>query len=204
MTTVAITDYASLTTGINDFAERSYAAGETDRFIGLAEAEFRLYLGPNFAKEASTVLTVTSGSAPLPAGFVRSLSLIHLTYGGLTEASIGTVRERRIWDTGGIPKIYAVTGSTVEVASSYSGALTFDFEGSLTGLSSGNTTNWLITNAPQAYLSMCLSMEKAFNEDYQGASIAKADSFRVLNDLGIQSMVAQAGRASVRIPGPTP
>ena len=202
--TVAITDYASLTSAINDFADRSYTAGETDRFIGLAEAEFRIYFGPNFAKETSTTLSVTAGVATLPTGFVRAISLIHTTYGTLVEKAVGAVRELLILGTSGIPDIYAITASSVLVAPSYTGNLTFDYEGTLTGLSSGNTTNWLITNAPQAYLAMCLSMEHAYNEDYVGAATAKQDAFRVLNDLGIQSMVAQHGRAAVQIPGSTP
>lgn len=204
MTTVPITDYASLTAAINDFAERSYAAGETDRFIGLAEAEFRLYLGPTFAKEASTTLSVVSGSVALPAGFIRVLALTHATYGEMKQKALAAVRERRIWDTAGIPDIYAVTGSTIEIAPSFTGNLALDLEGTLVGLSSGNATNWLITNAPQAYLTMCQSMEKAFQEDYAAAQGLRAASLQTLADLGIQSMVGQFGRASVRIPGRTP
>lgn len=202
--TAAITDYDTLGTGINDFAERSYTAGELDRFIGLAEAEFRLYFGPNFAKETSATLSVTAGVATLPTGFVRALSLVHATYGPLTEKTIGAVRERIVWDASGTPAIYCIFGASVLVAPSYTGNLTFDYEGTLVGLSAAHTTNWLITNAPQAYLSMCLSMEKAFNEDYQGAGVARSDAMQTLNDLGIQSMVGQYGRAAVHLPGSTP
>jgi hypothetical protein len=202
--TVAITDYASLSTAVNDFTERAYDQGTLDRFIGLAEAEFRLSLGPNFARETSTTITATSGSAPLPAGFLRPVSLIHLTYGPLSEGTIAAVRERRVWDTSGIPDMFAVTGSTVEVAPSYTGSLTLDYEGTLTGLSSGNTTNWLITNAPQAYLKMVIAMSKAFEEDYQSAATFTASAMQNLTDLGIQSMVAQLGRARPQISGMTP
>lgn len=204
MTVAAITDYASLTAAIGDFTDRTYTAGETDRFIGLAEGEFRLYLGPNFAKETSATLTVTAGSAPLPTGFVRALSLVHTTYGDLDAKSLDYIRSRRVWDSSGVPDSYAITGSTVEVAPIFTGSLTFDYEGTLAGLSGGNATNWLITNAPQAYLTMCLSMEKAFNEDWSAASALRSSAMQTLNDLGVQSMVAQFGRASVRIPGATP
>jgi hypothetical protein len=202
--TVAITDYSSLSTAINDFPERSYTQGEIDRFIGLAEGQFRLYLGPNFAKETSTTLSVTSGSATLPTGFVRALSMVHATYGVITEKPIAAVRERRVWDASGIPDIYAITSTTVEVAPSFTGSLTFDYEGTLTGLSASNTTNWLITNAPQAYLTMCLSMEKAYNEDWATAGNLEARALGILTDLGIQSMVAQLGRSGVHLPGSTP
>jgi len=201
---LAIIDYATLTAAINDWSERSYTSAQTDQFIALAEAEFRLYLGPSFARETSAVLTFVAGSVAQPTGFIRAIGLTHLTYGALTERTIGSVRERRVFDTSGIPDIFAVTGSTIEVAPSYDGALTMDLEASLIGLSGSNTTNWLITNAPQAYLSMCLSMAKARDEDFGTAGTYKQAAMTTLNDLGIQSVVGQLGRSSPRIAGHTP
>lgn len=195
-----ITDYITLTSAIAAWDERAHDA---DELIGLAEAEFRLYFGPNYAKEATATLTFTDGSVALPAGYIRALALTHATYGGLTQSSIAAVRERRIVPTG-IPDIYAITGTTIELGPSYTGDLTFDYEGTLAGLTSLNTTNWLIVNAPQAYLAMCMSMAKAKFEDYGNAAMFKADAFRVLSELGIQSMVGQYGRAAVRLPGSTP
>jgi len=202
MTTVAITDYASLKSGINDFDENVYDDGQLDRFIGLAEGEFRLYFGPNFAKETSTTLTFTSGSAALPSGFVRCVAMTHGTYGTLTETSIGKVRDRRLY-TSGVPARFAITGSTVELDITGSDSATMDYEGTLTGLSSGNTTNWIITNAPQAYLSMCLYFAKVFKED-PNAPAYKQSSLQTLADLGFQSMTAQLSRAAVRLQGVTP
>lgn len=199
---MAITNYATLVTAMADWSERSDY--DEDEIIGLAEGEFRIYFGPTFAKETSTTLSFTSGSATLPTGLVRVLSLVHATYGALTEQTAGAVREQRVWDTSGIPSIYAIQGTTVITAASYTGNLTLDYESTLTGLSSGNATNWLITYAPQAYLSMCLSFIKARGEDYDGAAVLKAASLKTLDDLGIQATVAQQGRASVRIPGMTP
>jgi len=199
----AITDYTTLVAAVQDWAERSDF--DADEIIGLAEADFRIEFGPNFALEtAGTTLTFASGAAALPAGFLRPIALTHSTYGPLTEATLGRVRERRVWDSSGIPNIYAVTGASVLVAPSYDGDLTLEYEGSLIGLSGGNTTNWLVTNAPQAYLSMCKSYAMARAEDYAQAATLRALALGTLNSLGIQSMVAQLSRASVRIPGATP
>lgn len=197
----APSDYSSLSTAIAAWDERTVDA---DELIGLAEAEFRLYLGPNFAKEASAVLTFAAGSCAQPTGLVRVLALSHATYGILDETSMASVRAQRIFDNSGIPAEYAITGSTIETGPAYDGDLTIDFEGSLTGLSADNPTNWLILNAPQAYLSMCLSFSKAKNEDYANAAGLRQASLGVLNDLGIQSVVGQMSRATVRIQGPTP
>lgn len=183
----AITNYTTLAAAIDDWDERD---NDADELIGLAEAEFRLYLGPNYARETTTTVAFTSGSGTLPTGFIRPIALIHSIYGEVVLRSIVEVKERRVWDTSGIPGIYAVTGSTLETAPIYTGNLSFVHEASLTGLSGSNATNWLITAAPQAYLSMCLSFAKAKNEDYAGAELLRSTALRTLADLGFQSMVA--------------
>lgn len=196
----AITDYTTLAAAINTWDERTH---DTDELIGLAEAEFRLHFDPHFSRETSVTLTFTAGSAAIPTGFVRPLALTSATYGPLIEASIGHIRERRIWLSTGIPDCFAITGSTVEVAPIYAGDLTFDFEGTLTGLSGSNATNWLITAAPQAYLAMCMFFAKAKFEDPTAGNY-KAQALSTVDDLVMQSTVAQYGRASTKLRGATP
>jgi acyl-coenzyme A synthetase/AMP-(fatty) acid ligase len=197
----AITNYTTLAAAIESWDERDH---DVDEIIGLAEAEFRLYLGPNFAKEATATVAFTSGSAALPTGYVRTLALTHSTYGEVTGSTIRAVRQMRIAVNTGIPSIYAVFGSTIEVGPSYTGNLTLDYEGTLAGLSDSNATNWLITNAPQAYLAMCMSVAKAKFEDFQTAALYKAQAMRTLEDLGIQSTVAQMSGARPVLSGVTP
>jgi hypothetical protein len=200
----AIVDYATLTTEIAAHMKRTYTSGDTDGFIRNAEGEFRLHLGPNFAKDtANTALAFVTGSAAMPAGFIRPLSLLHTTYGTLTETTIGDVRQRRI-SAGTVPGVYAVTGATIELDTTYTGNLTLDYEGTLTGLSGSNTTNWLVLNAPQSYLKMCLSYANARLKSLDQAQLMRSAALQDLNDLGIQSTIAQLSRASVRIPGSTP
>lgn len=198
----AITDYSSLQTSLASWSERSDY--DFDEVLGLSEAEFRLYLGPHFSKETSSTLTFTAGAATLPTGLVRVISLVHSTYGTLTQKTPGEVRDRRVWDASGIPGIYAIEGSSILTAPVYDGDLTLDFEDTLTGLTSNSPTNWLITYAPQAYLAMCKSFVYAWSEDLGNAATWRAAALKTLDDLGIQSMVMQLGRASVTIPGPTP
>ncbi len=201
----AVTSYATLTTAISDEALRSYTSGETDGFILHAEAEFRLYFGPHFAKEtAAATLTVTAGSGTLPTGLIRVLSLSHSTYGPLTETTVETIRALRINGNTTVPDKFAITGTTILTDALYTGSLTLDYEGSLTGLSSGNTTNWLVTYAPMAYLHMCLYYAYLHEEDKATAGDYYTKARRVLEDLGIQSMVTQMSRSSVTIPGATP
>jgi hypothetical protein len=198
----AITDYATLSAAINTWDERTH---DTDELIGLAESEFRIYFGPNYAKETTATLTFAAGVAALPTGFIRPISLTHETYGDIPFRDIGTVNAvNATGTTGSSPAIVAISGSSVYSAPLYTGDATFVYDGTLTGLSGSNTTNWLITNAPQAYLSMCLSMAKAKFEDFQGASVLKQQALQTLSDLGMQSTVGAYGRSGMTMRGATP
>lgn len=200
----AVTTYATLSTRINDELNRSYAQGVLDGFIADAEAEFRLYFGPSFAKETTNAaLAFTSGSATLPTGFIRAISMVHTTYGELDEVSVSRIRELRI-NAPTTPSYFCITAATIITDALYTGNLTLDYEGTLTGLSSGNTTNWLVTNAPIAYTHMCLAYAKLYEEDFDGYALRSLKARQFLEDLGIQAIVAQKSRATVTIPGTTP
>lgn len=196
----AITNRTTLQASLASWSERSDY--DFDEIVGQAEADFRLYLGPNYAKEESTTLTLVAGAVSLPAGYVRPLNLSHATYGALTLLPLSAIRQRRILANTGIPDSYAVTGTQILTAPTYDGDLTFDYEGTLPALDDSDP-NWLIRTAPQAYLAMCKSYVKAWEEDMGGAATWRAAALGLLSDLSIQSMIGSSG-GGVRIPGVTP
>lgn len=194
-----ITNYTTLAAAIDDWEERDLDA---DELIGLAEAEFRVHLGPHYARETSATVTFTGGSASLPTGFVRPLAMTHSTYGEIDLVTLAQVRKRRLNATG-IPSVYAVTGSTLEVGPSYTGNLTFDYEAKLTGLDGSNATNWLITNAPHVYLDMCRFYAKSKFEDPNAVAF-RAAALANLDLLVEQSTIAKYGQAGAVLRGCTP
>ena len=197
-----ITDYDTLVAATSDWDERDRSS-DIDELIGLAEAEFRLHFGPNYAKETTVTLTFTSGVATLPTGYIRSVSLSHATGGPLNQVSWAALARYNPLAVSGIPALYAISGMSIKTAPLLDGDLSFTYEGTLTGLSSGNTTNWLIANAPQAYLSMVLHFAKAKYED-PSAGTYKATALATLDGLAMQDAVGRHGNATVSIPGRTP
>ena len=195
-----ITNYTTLAAAIQDWEDRTL---DVDELIGLAEADFRLYLGPHYARETSATVTFTSGSAALPTGFVRPIAMTHATYGEIMPSTLAQVRQRRVWDASGIPSIYAVTGSTLECAPSFGGDVTFDYEAKLAGLSADNATNWLIENAPQAYLDMCRYYTKSKWEDQAGVMF-RAAALSTIDALVEQSTIAKYGQGGAVLRGVTP
>ena len=202
---MAITDYASIRTELNGYTERGYTQAQVDTFIGLSEADFNLYLGPNFVRETSAVInTSTAGIASLPAGFVTFKSCVHATVGPLTLTTWDAIGAYNPLGQAGIPARCAISGSQIRTAPVFDGDLTLNYEGTLAPLSASNTTNWLLAKAPQAYFWMVMAQAKAFEEEGQLASVYQAKALQVVSDLGLQSMVAQFGRAAYRTRGATP
>lgn len=201
----AIVSYATLTTEIAAHMKRTYAAGDTDGFIGNAEGEFRLYLSPNYTLEiGAAAVTFTNGIGALPAGFVRPISLTIAGIGPVSFVALGTVRNANLFGGTGNPQLAAISGSSIITTPTYTGSAALDYEGTLPALSGSNATNCLLTNAPQTYLKMCLSYANARLKSLDQANAFRSAALQDLADLGVQSMVAQQGRGTVTIPGATP
>jgi hypothetical protein len=74
----------------------------------------------------------------------------------------------------------------------------------LTGLSSGNTTNWLLALAPDYYLFGCQAAAAAKWKAYQEAAMLNAMADDILNDLVSQGNVAEYGNAEMTLDMVTP
>jgi len=200
----AITNYTTLAAAIPEWDKRSYTADVLDEIIGLAEAEFRLELGPLYPRETTATLSFVSGEAAFSARFIRPIALIVDTYGRIPFRSSAEVKSNNASGLAGVPAMAAVDGDAIITYPSYTGDADLVYEANLTGISSSSATNWMITNAPQAYLKMCLYVCRARIEDYESAALFKADAMDTINKLNIQSMLAVNGMGGMTIAGPTP
>lgn len=195
-----ITNYTTLSAAIEDWDERSH---DVDELIGLAEAEFRLYLGPNYSKETTATLTFTSGVASVPTGYLRAISMTHATGGPMSQVSLDALNTYNPFGVSGIPALYAISGASIKTAPVFDGTASFTYEGTLTGLSGSNATNWLMDKAPQAYLSMCMYFAKAKYLDPAAGAYRDA-ALTALGSVNFQDTVARYGHASMAIRGATP
>ncbi len=197
---MTISQYSDIRTELNTYTERSYSQGQVDTWLGLVEADFNIYFGPNHRAETSaTITTNSSGIASLPSGYTRFQSLSHATYGNLDLVSWGALNAFNPTGVAGIPTKCAIQGTSLKVADVYEGSFTLNYEAVLAALSGSNTTNWLLTKAPNAYFFGVLAQSYAFEEDEARAAGYEAKAMKVLRGLGIQSMVSQYGRASLRL-----
>ncbi len=201
---MAVTNYASILTEVNSHTDKTYTQAQIDTFIGLFEADAQLELGPSYQRETSATVAVASGVGLLPTGFIRPISLSHATYGVLDMTTRDALIAYNPNGSSGIPTKWAIQGDSLYVAYGLDANYTLNYEGSFAPLTSTNTTNWLITSAPQAYFWGVMGQARAFQKDLSGAAALGAMAMGVVSKLARQSMIGQFGRTSLKIRGATP
>lgn len=200
-----ITNYATLSTAINDYAgARSESQDTLDIIIGLAEAEFNILPGfKTYRRETTnaTLTTASTGIATLPSGFIRMRSIVRDYTGAvpLIPVSWEQLQHLNPYSQSGIPTHYAISGTSLKVAEIAEDDFFITYETALSGLTSSNTTNWLLTLAPQAYLAMCLSQFWMRALDEQRAAYFRNQAIEALSQIGIQSDLAQYGNTQIEL-----
>lgn len=152
-----ITDFATLSTAIGDYLNRSDLTTFIPNFI--QGCENKLYKNLRIrAMENALSVTVSSGVAALPT----SPAYIELKYAYVSASPIVPLKrippeqiyaQFPVRSGGQTPKYIAVEGSSF-IFGPYPSNVTIGgvYYGRLTALGSGNTTNWFTTNAPDLLL----------------------------------------------------
>ncbi len=204
---MTLATYAELTTAIGTWEERTFAATETDQFITLTEAKANRKLRQDFRRRTSaTINTDSSGVGTLPTGFVGMTSLVRDVLGStpLKQVSWDALVLRNPYEIGDDAGVYAINGTSLMVAPVTDDDFIAKFSSALTGLSDANTTNWLLTLAPDFYLFGCQAAASAYMKDYPAASMLQAQADDILDELVSQGNVAEYGNAEMTLDMATP
>ena len=154
---MAITTYAELKTSVADFLNRDDLTATIATFITLAESNINRDVR-HWRMETRSTLDISTQYTTLPTDWLEA-GRITLQANGTSElsltssASLGTQRASND-DSSGIPTSYAINGSSLEVQPTPDGTYTADvlYTARTAALSDSNTTNWLLTYAPDVYL----------------------------------------------------
>lgn len=199
--------YAEVSAVLSTWDERTYSSTETDEFLRLAEAAANRRLRQDFRRRTSTTITTDSaGEATLPTGFVGMTSLVRDVVGSvpLKQVSWDALIERNPYEVSEDASVYAINGTVLKVAPVTEDDFICKFSSVLTGLSSTNTTNWLLTLAPDFYLFYGQSMAAAKYKDYATAEGLKSEALGILDDLVSQGNVAEYGNVEATLAMATP
>lgn len=199
--------YTEISAALSSWEERSLSSSETDEALTLAESAANRRLRQDFRRRTSTtIVTDASGEATLPTGFVGMTSLVRDVLGStpLKQVSWDALIARNPYEISDDAGVYAINGTALKVAPVTEDTFICKFSSVLTGLSASNTTNWLLTLAPDFYLFYGQAMIAAKYKDYAAAEGLKGEALGILDDLVSQGNVAEYGNAEMTLSMATP
>ena len=197
---MAISTYAELTTEISSWVVTSYSSSQTDNFIALAEAAINRRLGSTYRRTTTgTITTDSSGLASLPSGFVRLRSIVRNVTGSkpLKQVSWDALAGLNAYAEEGDPVWYALSGSSLKVAPIAADDFVARWDATLSPLSSTTTTNWLLTLAPDVYLTACRAQADEFESRFDAHDRLTMRWQMMLDELVNQGVIAEFGNVEM-------
>ena len=180
--------YTGLKTEIADWLARTDLTSKVDTFIDFGEAWLNRELRLRNMQTGSD-LTIDSGSISLPTGFIKARR-IYLDADPKGKLEYMTPEQFHSIYAGsetGTPKVFTIEGDNILFAPSpdetYTGKILY--YKAFDSLDDTTTTNWLLTNHPDLYLTACLSNAEAFIMNDQRIGMWKQysmDAVKALND----------------------
>ena len=166
---MALTTYAELKTSVGDWLNRSDLTTAIPDFISLAEAQIERNLRTRQMISRSTA-TIDTEYAAVPADFLEVKSF-KLNTNPPTPLQFETIDSMDnlsvVYNSSGKPAYFSVVGGQFRFVpipdTSYMGELTYYAK--LSKLSTSNTTNWLLTAAPDVYLYGALMQAAPYLQD---------------------------------------
>jgi len=194
---MTLSTYAGLQSTIITYAFRSGDADFTamvPTFIALCETRVGRDLRVRDMEKTATI-TLADNIGDLPADYLQIKSLIDTNHPHWTLTS-GSVDQGRG---------YAIEGSTVKIfGCAQTGDLSLSYYAAIPALSDSNTTNWLLTKAPDIYLYGSLIEAMPFMMDDQRTETWATLYQKAVDELQSADTMSRFANAGVKIHGPTP
>ena len=154
---MALTTYDELKASIADFLDRDDLTTVIPDFISLAETQMNREIR-HYRMEKRATANLDTQYTALPNDFLQPIRFVITgsDVSTLEQASpleISKLREANN-DTTGTPDTYSILDSSIEVFPKPDATYTLEmlYYEKIDALNSGNTSNWLLTNYPDAYL----------------------------------------------------
>jgi hypothetical protein len=164
-----ITNYATLQSAIADYLNRADLTAQIQTFIQFAEADLNTRLR---SREMIVNATATSDGqfVALPPDWLEAINM--MIVGGqsplryITPDEADTIIKAQTFTS---TRFYSMTTGIIELVPPAVDDITIDmvYYGKIPALSNANTTNWLLTKAPDVYLYGALTHAAPFLMDDQ-------------------------------------
>lgn len=198
---MAITTYSELQTAISDWLNRSDLTSVIPNFISLAEAQLNRELRHRKMVTRATI-TIDSQYEAVPSGWLENVRL-QLNTNPITPLVYSTpeqiIEDSQIYVSSGQPMFFSVVGTELQFLpvpdGTYTGELTY--YSSIPSLSVSNTTNWLLTEAPDLYLYAALVQSAPYLKEDERIATWAGIYQKLLSDLDISDERARIGNSKL-------
>jgi hypothetical protein len=214
---MALANYTDLVSAIADWLARDDLTTRIPDFITLAEAKFnRVLMHPKM--ESRSTLTVDTGAASpefltLPTDFqtMRSARLSGVTGKPRLEFMTQTQMDDYRYSIDNVsdqPVYFSIYGDEMELAPTPNEdyAVEIVYRANIPALTSTNTTNWLMTLAPDLYLYGALLEAAPYMQNDNRLSVWGTALATVIDQLNAhgERQTANSGPSTIWLPGVTP
>lgn len=168
-----ITNYATLQSAIADYLNRADLTAQIQTFIQFCEADLNTRLR---SREMIVNATTTSDGqfVALPPDWLEAINM--MIVGGqsplryITPDEADTINKAQTYTS---TRFYSMTTGIIELVPPAVDDITIDmvYYGKIPALSTANTTNWLLTKAPDVYLYGALTHAAPFLMDDQRMAV---------------------------------
>ena len=153
---MALANYSDLQSSIADWLNRDDLTSVIKDFVALAETQMNRTIRHHKMHERATA-NIDSRFSALPSDWLETIRFNTTgTITNIVTASFKEIVDLRASnsDPTGRPQRYAIVGSEVEVYPTPDGTYATEllYYAKIPALSDSNTTNWLLTASPDAYL----------------------------------------------------
>ena len=181
------TDYATLKTEVANYLHRSdLSDGDLSSFVQYAEVRLNRKLRL-LEQEATTSLTLAAAanSVALPTGWLETIDVIYNDdKRTIQPQNVRMLNSQKSYDTTtGRPYLYATSGGNMLFEITADAAYTIDISYFKKWDIATDDTNWLLSNAPDAYLYGALLEAKAFTKKAEDVSMWSQGLQTAIDDL---------------------
>jgi hypothetical protein len=199
---MALDSFSGLKTTIADYLNRDDLTSIIPSFIALAEAKFNRKLRVRQMVKRATA-TLNTAFFDFPTDFLQAkefqLNTNPITYLEFVTEKQGDLLRQDVLVASGQPKYYTIVGTQIEIIAtpdgSYTGELTY--WGKIAALSDSNTSNWLLSYAPDLYLYGALVEAMPYLKDDERLATWSAMYVNSLGDIEVADQRASVASTPI-------
>ena len=195
---MSISNYSELKTAVENWLDRADLTDRVPEFIALGEARIGRRLRVRGVEERSTTPMVAGQEYySLPSDFLEARS-VHINSNPIKVLQYRTpeqIDKEYSYSSPGGPQVFTIIGAEIQLKPAPDTTTNFEiaYFKKLTALSDSNTTNWLMTNAPDLLLYGALIEAEAYLVDDPRIPVLKAAFDEAMTEWNTQE---QKGRYS--------